>query len=205
MPLDIVIAGVGGQGVISLGALLGEAAVEQGLDVWSSEVHGMAQRGGSVTFHLRIGQEGEQVLNPLVSEQSADLLIGLDIMETLRNAVYVKKDGYIVHSLTYIPPPSALRMNYKLSHVETDEIVSKLRTFTPKVVSIDSATIIQRLGVKIPENMVILGAISALDILPLDSEVLKDYIARKWPKFKHSNMKAFGEGRNQVAVNASFA
>ncbi len=198
MTIDMVIAGVGGQGVISLGTLLGEAAVEQGLDVWSSEVHGMAQRGGSVTFHLRIGKEGEQVLNPLVSEQTADILVGLDIMETLRTAIYVKKNGYIVHSLTYIPPPTAIRKNYKLSHVEEEDIVNELKKYTPNVISIDSSSIIQKLGVRIPENMVLLGTISALNILPLDTELLREYIGRKWPKFKHSNLKAFEAGAHQV-------
>ncbi len=203
MVYEVFIAGVGGQGVISLGTLLGEAALEQGFDVWSSEVHGMAQRGGSVTFHLRIGEEGETVLAPLVRERSADLLIGLDIMETLRTAIYVKDSGYIVHSMTYLPPPSALRKNYKLTHVDAEEVLAKLRKVTSHVHSVDSASIIQQLGIKIPENMVILGAICALNILPLETEAIKEHIATKWPKYKEANFKAFHAG--QVSVQSVLA
>ena len=100
---NIVVAGVGGQGVIFLSEILGEAALREGLDARIAEIHGMAQRGGSVTCHVRIGE----VHSPTVMEGSADLIIGFEQLEVLRMLKYANRETLVLLSKTTIVPPSA--------------------------------------------------------------------------------------------------
>src|SRR5512147_1906035 len=99
--INILLSGVGGQGVILASKILSEAALLQGLDIKQSEVHGMSQRGGSVVSHVRIG---DLVHSPLVPEGQCDLLAGFEPLEALRFAHWVKPDGVVLYSTDRINP-----------------------------------------------------------------------------------------------------
>jgi len=100
-PFNLLIAGVGGQGVLTLGGLVVHAAVRAGLDVKQSEIHGMAQRGGSVSTHVRIGRK---VFSPVIDEGAAQLLVALEKLEALRYLHYLAPDGLLIVDDRAIPP-----------------------------------------------------------------------------------------------------
>ncbi|MEM0320075.1 MAG: 2-oxoacid:acceptor oxidoreductase family protein, partial [Candidatus Nezhaarchaeales archaeon] len=100
--VNIVLSGIGGQGILTLASILGTAAVIEGYDVRVAEVHGMAQRGGAVVCHVKIGKI---VNSPLVMEGSADVLLSLELSETIRALNFLKPRGVVVMSKSAFPPP----------------------------------------------------------------------------------------------------
>lgn len=143
--LNIIIAGVGGQGVLTLARLIGEAAVERGLNALVAETHGLSQRGGSVVVHVRIGYEA-----PLVPVGGGDLLIGLELIESLRYAPYMKEGGEAVVDDVLIPPP-AVRSPPK------EEVLRSLFSLPIKARVIEATRLATDLGDHRAANVVMLG------------------------------------------------
>ena len=136
---NIVLAGVGGQGVLLAAEMLGTAAVKKGFNVRVSEVHGMAQRGGAVVCHVRIG---EKAFSPTVLEGTADVIVSLEPMETLRNIRFAAKNTMV---LTNIRPLMITGKKYP----NTDEILTQIRDFTENIIPVDTFALSKKAGAAI--------------------------------------------------------
>jgi indolepyruvate ferredoxin oxidoreductase beta subunit len=195
MEYNIILAGVGGQGVLLLAEILGNAAVKDGLNVRVSEVHGMAQRGGSVVSDVRIG---EKVLAPMVLEGTADAIVGLEPIEALRSIKFAN-DKTLVLMNTAITKPGATSQNMQYPPLQT--ITEKIALFTKNIVTIDATAIAKKLGNVAIQNIVMLGALAAVGKLPVKLETIKSSIRESVPeKYVEINMKAFDVGYNRVST-----
>ncbi|KAF1076174.1 indolepyruvate ferredoxin oxidoreductase subunit beta [Methanogenium sp. MK-MG] len=183
---DVLIVGVGGQGTILASNILGEACLIAGLPVRGAETHGMAQRGGSVVTHIRIGG----VYGPLISPGTADLIISFDLLEALRYRHFLKHGGTIITSDAVIMPTSAFTAG---AEVPTPaEIMARLEDVACTVV--DAAGLAAEAGTILAQNVVMLGAAS--HALPLSEEGLREAISRSVPpKTVETNIRAFELGR----------
>ncbi len=171
---NIVVAGVGGQGVIFLSEILGEAALREGLDARIAEIHGMAQRGGSVTCHVRIGE----VHSPTVMEGSADLIIGFEQLEVLRMLKYANRETLVLLSKTTIVPPSAYLLGK--GYPAEDAILKEVSRASKNVMVIDAMKIAETTGNLATQNSA------------------KKAIADRSPsKYLDANLRAFELGREE--------
>ena len=186
---NILISGVGGQGVLLTSKIIAEAALRSGLDVKQSEVHGMAQRGGSVLSQVRFG---EKVFSPIVSEGEADLLIGFEPLETARYLHFLKDDAVVVYNTRPIGTIGVSIAAEKYPAGVNDIIKSRAKTVMP----FDGTQLAVSAGDKRTLNLVLLGA--ALKFLPLNESVILDAIVNTVPKKVLAiNQKAFAAGRGQ--------
>ncbi|MFA6815114.1 MAG: indolepyruvate oxidoreductase subunit beta [Lentisphaeria bacterium] len=179
---SIVLAGVGGQGILLASKIIGKAAMSCGLQVKANEVHGMAQRGGSVLAQIRFGTE---VYSPLVSEGSASVLLSLEAIEAIRYKHYLCSDGLAVVSKQRIIPVTVSSGN--AVYPDVDKI---LPTLFPRLIYIDALTEAEKLGESRAANIILLGHLAKALHLPLDAwmDALKDCIK---PKALAVNQKAF--------------
>ena len=186
MKQDIILAGVGGQGILSIATVIGSAALEQGLHLKQAEVHGMSQRGGDVQSNLRISTE--PVHSDLIPKGGADLIVSLEPMEALRYLPYLSKDGWIITNTT----PFVNIPNYP----DIDALMAELKKY-PNVIALDVDAIAKEIMSPRSANMVLLGATAAVMSI-LDPEKLKDGIrrifARKGEEVVEANIKAFDAG-----------
>ena len=186
---NILISGVGGQGVLLTSKIIAEAALLSGLDVKQSEVHGMAQRGGSVLSQVRFG---EKVFSPIVSEGEADLLIGFEPLETARYLHFLKDDAVVIYNTRPIGTIGVSIAAEKYPAGVNDIIKSRAKTVMP----FDGTQLAVSAGDKRTLNLVLLGA--ALKFLPLNESVILDAIVNTVPKKVLAiNQKAFAAGRGQ--------
>ena len=187
MKYDIILCGVGGQGVLSVAAAIATAAASEGLKVRQSEVHGMAQRGGAVMSHLRLSDE--TIPGDLVPRGRADLIISMEPLEALRYTEYLKPEGICITAKS----PFENIPNYP----EMDSVLSKVESL-PNSRLIDAAALAKDVGNRRAVNMVIVGAASTF--LPLSEESLKSAITtlftRKGEKIVEMNINAFSRGRD---------
>ena len=189
---NIVLTGVGGQGVITAANILGKAAVKAKLNVYVSEVHGMAQRGGSVNCDVRIGN----VTGPLVANGTADAIISTEPIEALRYIQFSNKDTKIITDITPVIPYTVSSGGEEYPDVN---LVFKELSNYGKLYRIDAVKIARDAGALITKNIVMLGALAAIDVLPFKSEVLLDTILENIPpKFKEINKKAFENGLKAI-------
>jgi indolepyruvate ferredoxin oxidoreductase beta subunit len=184
---DVILAGVGGQGVLSIAAIIAEAAVKEGLTVRQSEVHGMAQRGGAVSAHLRIADNA--IASDLVPKGGADLILSMEPMESLRYAEWLAPDGAMVSAAeTFVNIPD---------YPDAEKIRDTIKSF-PLYRIVEAASLAKEAGFARSVNMVMVGAASAF--LPIKAETLETTIekmfANKDPAAAEANKKAFGLGRN---------
>ena len=196
MKLDIIIVGVGGQGILTCSMIVAKAAMNANLNVITSEVHGMAQRGGSVEVHVRIGD----VLSPLIPIGDADIMIALEPVEALRYAKYLNENSLVILNTRPVIPVTVTlgNANYPSIH----EIVEKLKEITPKVVPVDASVIAEKLGSIQSTNIVILGMLAKLAELPFNYEHLEQAIREILPPTTHDiNLRAFKEGLNYIYNN----
>jgi len=187
---NIFLAGVGGQGILLASEVLGEAFLAAGYDVKKSEVHGMAQRGGAVTTHLRFGPK---VYSPLIEPGTADLLIAFEKLEALRFIHYLKPGGTVVVNTQEIPPApvSSGRERYP------EGIEEALRAVTSRVHLVDALTAALALHEVRAVNMVMAGAAS--HFLPLAEDAYGKALAARLPaKYVEVNVRAFRAGRALV-------
>ena len=186
MKKDIILAGVGGQGILSIATVIGEAALKENLNIKQAEVHGMSQRGGDVQSNLRISSE--PIASDLIAKGCADLIISLEPMEALRYLPYLAKDGWIVTNtepFVNIPNYPAIEE----VNAELDKIAN--------VIKVDVDAIAKEAGNPRGANIVLLGACSHL--LGIEPEKFEQGIerifARKGAEVVESNLKAFKAGQ----------
>ena len=192
MNLDIVFSGVGGQGVVVLSDIYCEAAMLDGFDVAKAEIHGMAQRGGSIVAFTRIGAKVE---SPLIETGKADVLVGFEILETARALPMLKKNGKVIVNKKYIPP------NCMASGAKPQKIEDLMALLRAKVLvyEVDGVGIAEKLGNLLVVNTILLGALSALPEIPVKVESFHKAIAGKLKeKYVNLNLKAFELGRESV-------
>ncbi|MBC8017512.1 MAG: indolepyruvate oxidoreductase subunit beta [Verrucomicrobia bacterium] len=155
---NILLVGVGGQGIQLASEILSEAAMQAGFDVKKSEIHGMSQRGGSVVSHVRYGRE---VFSPIIPEGEGDILFGFELMETCRSLPLIKPGGTVVANDLQISPPAVLmgQETYPAGLVE------RIKAGFPDFLLVDGQTIAHEAGNVRAANTVLLGAVSKrLDI-----------------------------------------
>jgi indolepyruvate ferredoxin oxidoreductase beta subunit len=183
---NIVIAGVGGQGVLMASKVLAESALASGMDVKQNEVHGMAQRGGSVISFVRIG---DQVSSPVVMPGSADLLISFEPLEALRYSHYLKPGGRLLYNKVAINPSTVAAG----MAVYPQDVEQQIATACANAHGIDALAIARQAGNGKAVNMVMVGTV--MKFLPLEEEIIRD-VVRKITRGKgvEVNMKALVGG-----------
>lgn len=184
---NILMTGVGGQGVILASDLLTEVLLESGFDAKKSEVHGMAQRGGSVVSNVRFGKK---VFSPLIQNGCADILFSLELLESLRYIDYLNKDSIIIINDYRLKPPSVSLGTDKYP----DGIYELLKKTFPKVSLIKGLEIATKLGNPKAVGTVVMGHLS--NYLDIDKSTWVKVLNRELPKkILDVNLKAFEEGR----------
>lgn len=186
MKRDIILAGVGGQGILSIATVIGSAALEQNLSLKQAEVHGMSQRGGDVQSHLRLSDA--PIHSDLIPLGGADIIISMEPMEALRYLPFLSKDGWIITNtvpLKNIP-------NYPEME-EVEKALAKVKN----LVALDAEAMAKAVQSPRSANMVLLGASAAVMEI-LEPEKLRDGIrrifARKGDAIVEANLKAFDAG-----------
>ena len=184
---SVLIAGVGGQGVLLTSRVLAEAALASGLDVKQSEVHGMAQRGGSVVSHVRFG---DTVYSPVISPGECDLVIGFEPLEAARYIHFLRDGGTVVYSTRRIMP---LPVSSGIEEYPTG-IEEKIAMSTKKVKALDAASIAFQAGDKRALNIVMLGA--AMEFVKLDERKVASALGKTSPaKALEINKRAYLFGK----------
>ncbi|CAI06188.1 Indolepyruvate ferredoxin oxidoreductase, beta subunit [Aromatoleum aromaticum EbN1] len=191
---NILVCGVGGQGVMTATEILAEAAISLGFDVKKTEVAGMSQRGGVVTSHLRFGSE---VLSPQILPGEADLLVGFESAEALRWGHMLRSGGVaLVNSGRIVPPVVNIGL-----FAYPEEPVAQMRALGLRVHDFDATALAVQLGNIRLGNTVMLGASS--DWLPFPAEVLREAVLARFgsrkPTLVDANREAFEAGRRAVA------
>lgn len=195
MKIDIVIAGVGGQGNVLMSRILAQAAMEAGLEVRTSEVIGMAQRGGPVTSQVRMGQG---LHGGIIPDRQADVILGLELAETVRVLPKLKAGGRVITSSTNVVPVSVA---VGLSTYNRDALLSHLRNNTSQPVVFDAISLARQAGSDKAANVVLLGALSTLPVLPFSADALLKSCLELIPaKFHGVNREAFALGRRAMEV-----
>jgi indolepyruvate ferredoxin oxidoreductase beta subunit len=186
MKNDIIIAGVGGQGILSIAAAIGLAAVANDLFLKQSEVHGMSQRGGDVQSHLRLSDR--PVLSDLIPYGQANLIISVEPMESLRYLPWLSKEGWLVtNSNPFINIPD---------YPSVDEIIKEIKKIKNHII-IDADAIAKAAGSSRSGNMVILGAASPFIDMTFASiqNAIRKLFERKGTDVIEANLKALNAGR----------
>ncbi len=183
---DIILAGVGGQGILSIAFVIDSAALREGYHVKQAEVHGMAQRGGAVTSHLRLSSR--RIWSDLIPRGGADLILAVEPLEALRYLDFLAPDGRIVTSLTpFVNIPD---------YPDKAGLLERIRA-VPGSLIVDSEALAREAGSSRAQNTVMLGAASGL-LLPRE-ETLREYVRvlfeKRGEKILDANLKAFELGR----------
>ena len=190
---NIYISGVGGQGIIKTSVIIGEAAMNEGYDVVMSEIHGMSQRGGSVSTELKIGGYKSSI----VENSKADMILGFEPIEVLRGLNKSNKDSKIIFNDFPIIPSTLTQTGE--TYPSIDEITSNLKDNFENVYPIKATNLAKDAGSVLSLNMVLLGAAVAIKDFPLSREsveiAMKNNLA---PKFHEMNLKAIELGYNAV-------
>ena len=192
--VNIAISGVGGQGVLTLAELLAKAALHEGLNVRVGEIHGMAQRGGHVVCTVRIGDDAK---GPIIDAGAADLLVGFEPVETLREIHLIKKGGYVLMS-SNVQYPVAVSMG-KAEYPDHKEILASIKKFTDKIIEINAQEIAIEAGSPRALNMVMFGGIIGTDLVPISKDSAMQAIREAFPKkFEKTNTTAAEIGLERV-------
>ena len=190
---SIYISGVGGQGIIKTSVIIGEAAMLEGYDVVMSEIHGMSQRGGSVSTELKIGN----FKSSIVEESKADLILAFEPIEVLRGLNKANKDTTLIFN-TFPIVPSTLTQTGE-TYPEIEDIVKNLKDNFDSVYPIEGNGLAVDAGSILSLNMVLLGACVANDDFPLSKETVETAMKNNLaPKFHEMNLKAIENGYNAI-------
>lgn len=186
MKTNIILSGVGGQGILTIAAVLDTAALSENLFIKQSEVHGMSQRGGAVQSHVRISDK--EIFSDLIPKGQADLILSVEPMELLRYTPFLKKDGWLVtDSESFINTD-----NYP----EKNDLFEQIKKHQNHVI-VNATEIAKAIGNSKVANMVLLGAASA--IIPLSEtsliEAIKKLFQHKSERIINLNIEAFFEGK----------
>ncbi len=195
MKTNIILAGVGGQGILTIAAVLDTAALHQDLYVKQSEVHGMSQRGGAVQSHLRISDS--QIYSDLIPKGKADMILSVEPMELLRYIPYLKNKGWLITDSN----PFINTADYP----EKDDLYKQIKSH-PNHIIINATEIAKKIGNSKAANMVLLGAASSL--IPLSEESLllaiKKLFEHKSDRIIDLNIEAFQTGKSIAKQNTDF-
>ena len=184
---NVLMAGVGGQGIILASGVLAKAAAAAGLEVKKSDVHGMAQRGGSVSSHVRFG---DVVYSPLIPEGETDILMASEFLEGLRMLPQVRPGGRVVLSTQRILPPTVSRGE----QAYPEDILVRVRERDPRAIHFDCLELARQAGDVRTATVVLLGALSTLLPFP-EADWLKRLEEEVPKKAVKVNLVAFGKGR----------
>ncbi|WP_195984699.1 indolepyruvate oxidoreductase subunit beta [Clostridium sp. D33t1_170424_F3] len=185
---SIMIVGVGGQGTLLTSRVLGNAMLNQGVDVKVSEVHGMSQRGGSVVTYVRYG---EKVYSPIIAQGGADILLAFEALEAARYLPWLKPDGTVIVNTQQMDPMSVVTGQKEYP----EDILGEVKKQGAKMVAIDALGLAEQAGSVKAVNVVLIGAMAKK--LDLPKEVWIDTIKATVPqKFIDLNLKAFELGYN---------
>ncbi|TAJ11866.1 indolepyruvate oxidoreductase subunit beta [Marinilabiliaceae bacterium JC017] len=196
MKTDIIISGVGGQGILSISAVIGMAALDNDLHMKQAEVHGMSQRGGDVQSNLRISSE--PIYSDLISLKGADLILSVEPMEALRYVPFLSESGWVVTNTT----PFKNIDNYPSDEALMDELNSH-----PHVVLVDADAIAKDCGSARASNIVMLGAAAPFLGMPFEAleAGIRKIFGRKGEQIVDMNLKALRAGKEvaeRVVANA---
>ena len=209
MTFDILIAGVGGQGTVLASKLIAAAAIKCGFDARTTETIGMAQRGGSVTGHTRIG---DNIHSPMIRLGGADLLIAFEPAEAVRQLPFLSQGGtLVVFDVAVRPAAGASKENaapgndaqsigrHLKDGYDADEMIGYIRANVPKHIIVPGMQIKQRYAKMI--NTALLGAAARSGLFPFGAEILKETIS-EMPRFRDENLAAFELGGELTDVPA---
>lgn len=186
---DIVITGVGGQGVLLISKILGDAAIDSDINVVTSEIHGMAQRGGVVTSIVRFGD----VYGPMISDGDADIILSLEPVEALRVAEKMSPKTTIIMNTSPVIPFTVSLGSEKYPPI--DEIMTQLKKFTSQIITLDAKKVAESIGVPMALNVVMLGALAGAELLPIKKTKIVDAMKRNVSsKYMNKNINAFELG-----------
>ncbi len=186
MKSDIILSGVGGQGIVSIAATIAMAALENNLLIKQSEVHGMSQRGGAVQSHLRISDK--EIASDLIPEGTADIIISVEPMESLRYLPWLKTDGWVVTNTTpFVNIPD---------YPEMKELIAEIEKL-PHQISLNADELARQVKSPRSSNMVVLGAASPFLDIPYESleNGIKKIFGKKGDKVVLLNIEALKVGR----------
>jgi indolepyruvate ferredoxin oxidoreductase, beta subunit len=194
MNFDILLCGVGGQGILSVAYVLDHSAMEAGYCLKQPEIHGMAQRGGAVQAHVRISDE--PVSSPLIPQGTADLILGLEPMESLRYLRFLSPQGMLLADVTpFVNIPD---------YPEVEALYDVLFR-VPSILAVNGSALAKKAGSPRAQNMVLLGAASAF--LPFQQELMERHIARlfsaKSERLVEINQRAFRIGKAAASLYGS--
>ena len=190
MKKDIILSGVGGQGILSIATVIGQAATQAGISLKQAEVHGMSQRGGDVQSNLRLSTE--QIYSDLIPQGKADLIISMEPMEALRYVDWLASDGYVVtSSKTFVNIP-----NYPDEEALQSEVDA-----LPHVAKLDIDTLAKENNTPKSANMILLGmAAPFIEIVSADDlrDAIRAVFAKRGNEVVEANIKAFDLGYNST-------
>lgn len=187
MKKDIMICGVGGQGTVLASKIIAASAMDEGNAVHSAETIGMAQRGGPVTSHVRVG---EDAYSPLIPVGSADILIAFEPSEAVRNLKYLKKDGFVIVNRVPVTPTTLNESSEYDGKAEIDFLSSKCRCLV-----VDSDEMCAPFGSSKFFNVAVLGAAAGSGELGIDADTIRGKITDIVPaRFHEKNLAAFAAG-----------
>ena len=192
MKSDIILSGVGGQGILSIAATIGMAAIENNLNLKQAEVHGMSQRGGAVQSHLRVSDK--EIASDLIPLSKADLIISVEPMESLRYLPWLSESGWLVTNTTpFVNIPDYPDMKELLTEIER----------IPHHIAINADEIARQVKSPRSSNIVMLGAASPFLDIPYESleNGIRKIFGRKGDKIVHSNLTALKAGREFALEN----
>ncbi|MDD4172438.1 MAG: indolepyruvate oxidoreductase subunit beta [Syntrophomonas sp.] len=187
---NVLIVGVGGQGTLLTSRIIAQVAVQMGYDVKVSEIHGMAQRGGSVVSQVRYGN---RVYSPIITKGEADIILAFEKIEAARWLDYLKPDGMVIINNERVNPLPVMSGKAKYP----DDIHNKIAALLPKTSIVDATDIADRCGNTKAANVVLVGMLSQAIGLPAE-EVEKAIRAIVPAKALDINLKAFNEGRQLI-------
>jgi indolepyruvate ferredoxin oxidoreductase beta subunit len=191
MKTDIILSGVGGQGILTIAAILDTAALNQNLCVKQSEVHGMSQRGGAVHSHVRISDS--EIYSDIIPEGKADMVLSVEPMELLRYIPYLKSDGWLI--------TDSKTFENIVKYPEKHDLYKQIKSYKNHLI-INASVEAKKLGNSKVANMILLGAASSLIPIIEESipEAIKILFEHKSEKIFQLNLKAFEAGK-QLAKN----
>ena len=190
--INVMLTGVGGQGTVLAAKVLAQAAQDKGWHVRTAETIGMAQRGGSVVSHVRMGNEGEHVNAPLIAHGAADLIVAFEPAEGARVLPYLRPDGMLVTATTIIPPVTSALSNHPYSGARIIRQLAKVFTETPeRFMVVPDLALLNQVGNRKALNTVLLASAIATGVLPLSIDDLRAAIrVCVKPSFVNLNLKA---------------
>ena len=195
MELKIIFSGIGGQGIVVASDIYCEAALLDGFDVAKAEVHGMAQRGGSIVAHVKVG---DNIQSPLIETGKADIILGFEMLEAARVLPMINKNGKVILNTKLIPPSTSSDFS---SGLNEEKILKIIKERAKQVYEIDGIGLAKKLGNVLVVNTILLGALSSIPENPISKMALKEAIStRLKEKYITLNLKAFEIGNNQIKL-----